>query len=240
MPTPLLKKFLMHKEQNVIKILLTVVVFYLSSNLYCQKKIIGKYSSLMGYQEYYNYFDFNKNGVFEYHSGADLGDDEFGKGHYQIKNDSLILNYDLTELKEESYFKAKKYYNSKDSIKVNLNIYSSNKEPLYKIIVYSFPNYQSTESDKQGTAHLKLKKGSYKEKVALHIDGVFWAKQIIYLDSDTNYNLDVFMNKSVIQGFGHPKALKNQIIKYKIVEFNKDFIKLENINGFMKLIKQSE
>lgn len=61
-----------HKEQNVIKILLIVTFFCLSINLYCQKEIIGRYSSLMLYQEDYNYFDFNKNGIFEFHSGADL------------------------------------------------------------------------------------------------------------------------------------------------------------------------
>lgn len=230
----------MLKEQNVIKLLLSVTLFCLSINLYCQKKIIGKYSSLMLYQGYYNSFDFNENEIFEYHSGADLGDDKFGKGHYQIKNDSLILNYDLTKLKQESYFKIKKYYNSKDSIKVNLNIYSFDEEPLYNIIVYSFPNYQSTESDKQGVAYLKFKKGLYKAKVELHIDGEFWAKQVIFLNSDTNYNIDVFMNKSVIQGFGHPKALKNQIIKYKIIEHTNNFIKLKNNSEVIKLIRQSE
>ena len=229
-----------HKEQNVIKFLLTVTFFCLSINLYCQKEIIGRYSSLMLYQEHYNYFDFNENGTFEYHSGASLGDDEFGKGHYQIKNDSLILNYDLTELKYESYFKAKKYYNSKDSIKINLNIYDFDKKPLYNIMVYSFPNYKSTESNKKGIASLKFKKQTYKDKIKLHIDGEFWARQIIYLDADSNYNIDVFMNKSIIQGFGHPKAIKNEIKKYKIVEYKDDFIKLESDSGIMKLIRQSE
>tara|TARA_B110000240_G_C13446670_1_gene430636 strand:- start:57 stop:731 length:675 start_codon:yes stop_codon:yes gene_type:complete len=224
----------------VIKLLLTVTFFCLSINLYCQKEIIGRYSSLMLYQEHYNYFDFNENGIFEYHSGACLGDDEFGKGHYKIKNDSLILIYNLTELNEESYFKAKKYYNSKDSIQVNLNIYSFNKEPLYNIIVYSFPNLKSTESDIKGIASLKLKKQTYKDKIELHIDGEFWVKQVIFLDSDANYDIDIFMNKSIIQGFGHPKAIKNEIKKYKIVEYKDDFIKLKSDSGIMKLIKQSE
>ncbi|WP_157662393.1 hypothetical protein [Polaribacter sp. SA4-10] len=231
---------MMHKEQNVIKILLTVVVFCLSSNLYCQKKIIGRYSSLMAYQEHYNYFDFNENGIFEYHSGASLGDDEYGKGQYTIKNDSLILNYNLTELKYESYFKAKKYYNSKDSIKVNMKVYNFNIEPLDNIMVYSFPNYKSTESNKQGKTFLKFKKGSHKDKIKLHIEGAFWAKQVLYLDGDSNYNLEIFMNKSDIIGFGHPRAIKNQIIKYKIVEQTDDFIKLKKNSGIIKLVKQSE
>ncbi|MCD8399206.1 hypothetical protein G1K66_08220 [Tenacibaculum finnmarkense] len=95
----------MQKEQNVIKWILIMWIFSLSSQLYCQEEIIGRYTNLMSYQEHYNYFNFNENGVFEYHSGASLGDDEFGKGHYLIKNDSLILNYDLTEPSFKSYHK---------------------------------------------------------------------------------------------------------------------------------------
>ena len=48
------------------------------------------------------------------------------------------------------------------------------------------------------------------------------------------------MNKSVIQGFGHPKALKNQVLKYKIIEYTNDFIKIKKDNRVIKLIKQSE
>jgi len=228
------------KRQNVFKSILLVLIFSLSGQLYCQKKIIGRYTSLMPNQEHYNYFDFNKNGIFEYHSGASLGKSEFGKGHYKIKNDSLILNYDLTELNEESYFKAKKYSNSKDSILVNLNIYNIEKEPLFNIIVYSYPDYQSTESSKEGFASLKLAKGSYQDKVEFHIDGEFWARQIIYLDSDTNYNIDVFMNKSVIQSFGHPKAIKNKIVKFKIIESTKKYFILKHNNRTLKLIKLLE
>lgn len=229
----------MQKEQNVIKILLTVVVFCLSNNFYCQKKIIGRYSSLMAHQEHYNYFDFNENGIFEYHSGASLGEDEYGKGQYTVKNDSLILNYNLTELKYESYFKAKKYYNSKDSIQVNLNIYNFNKEPLNNIMVYSFPIYKATQSDKKGTASLKLKKQSHKDKIKIQIEEIFLAKQVIYLDGDSNYNIDVFMNKSIVQ-FGHPRSIQNQIIKYKIIEYKDDFIKLKDNSGIIKLVKLAD
>lgn len=220
---------------NKILFLLLVSIFY--NKLYSQSKIIGKYSSLMLHQEHYKYFDFHENGIFEYYSGASLGDDEHAKGHYQIKNDSLILNYDLTELKYESFFKAQKYYNTKDSIEVNLNIYNFNKVPLNNIMVYSFPNYISTESNKRGFAFLKLKKSNQKEKIKLHVDGSFWSQQIIYLDSDANYNLEVFMSKSVIEGFTHPKAIKNEIIKYKIIENNENQLKLQKDNKLIILKK---
>lgn len=229
----------MLKEQNVIKLLLTLSFFCLSFKLYCQQEIDGKYSSLMLNQEHYNYFDFNKNGIFEYHAGADLGEIEFGKGHYQIKNDSLILNYDLTKLNKEGYFKTKKFYNSNDSIKINLKIYNLNKEPLSNVMVYSFPTYSATQSNKKGTASLKFKKQRHKDKIKLYVEEMFLSKQVMYLDGDSNYNIDVFMNKSVEQ-FGHPKAIKNQIIKYKIIEHAEDFIKIKKENRVIKLIRQSK
>jgi glutamate formiminotransferase len=191
-------------------------------------------------QEHYSYFNFCNNEIFEYHSGASLGDDKFGKGHYQIKNDSLTLNYDLTEIRYESYFKAQKYFNTKDSIQVNLNIYDFNKKPLYNVIVYSYPNIQSTESNQEGVAFLKLKKGNHKDKIELHIYGSFWSKQIIYLDSEANYNIDVFMSKSVIEGFTHPKAIKHDIKKYEIVKFTDNYIKLKNEKGILRLDKRVE
>lgn len=227
----------MPKEQNAIKLLLTLSFFCFISYAYSQIEIEGRYSSLMPYQEYYNYFDFDKNGTFEYHSGADLGENEFGKGHYRIKNDSLILNYDLTKLKYESYFKAKKYYNSKDSIVINVKINNFKKDPLKNIMVYSFPNYVSAKSNINGITFIKLKKGSREDKIELHIEGEFWAKQILYLNGDSNYNLEVFMNKSTIIGFGHPSAIKNQIVSYKIVEYEDDFIKIDSGKGIIKLVK---
>lgn len=141
------------------------------------------------------------------------------------------------ELKEESYFKAKKYYNFKDSIQIKLNIYNYNHEPLYNMQVYAFPKRKSTESDKNGLAVLKFKKEKRKDKLEIHIDGEFLAKQIIYLDFDINYNIDVFMNESVIQGFGHPEAIKNQIDRFKIIEISEKYIRLENNNKEIKLIK---
>lgn len=103
--------------------------------------------------------------------------------------------------------------------------------------VYAFPKRKSTESDKNGLAVLKFKKEKRKDKLEIHIDGEFLAKQIIYLDFDINYNIDVFMNESVIQGFGHPEAIKNQIDRFKIIEISEKYIRLENNNKEIKLIK---
>lgn len=229
----------MHKEQNVIRLLLPLLIFLLSTHLIqSQTTLSGKYSSLMPYQEHYGFFEFFENGTFEYHSGASLGDDEFGKGHYQIKNDFLILNYDLTKLSYESYYKIKKYYNSKDSIQVKLRVFDFESNPLNEIKVITDPEGQSTNVDDKGLASLIFKKGSFKDKIKLYIDGAFWAECIIVLDSDTNYNIDVFMNKSEIIGLGHPNAIKGIKIEYKIIENSKDALKLKSGDQVLTLEKR--
>ena len=233
------KGIAMHKEQNVIKLILPLLIFVLSTHLIqSQTTLIGKYSSLMSHQEHYDFFDFFENRIFEYHSGASLGDNEYGKGHYQIKNDSLILNYDLTELKYESYYKPKKYYNSKDSIEVNLRIKDFDNNPLNEINVITDPEAQSIDIDDKGLASLIFKKGSFKEKIKLYIDGAFWAECIIVLDSNTNYIIDVFMNTSEIIGLGHPNAIKGIEIKYQIVENSKNKLKLKNGDQVLTLEKR--
>ena len=226
----------MLKEQNVIKIYL--VIFLLCAlKSFGQEKIQGKYSIPIIFA--YKYYDFKDSNIFEYHAGADLGEDEYGKGHYSIKNDSLILNYDLTELKYESYFKAKKYFNSKDSIDINLKIYDFKGNPFSKVMVYSFPIYKSTESDKKGIASIKFKKQEHKKKIKLYVEQVFCAKQVIYLDGDSNYSIEVFMNNSTEQ-FGHPRLYKNQVVKYKIEEMNDSILKLRDKNSKPLILKKSK
>ena len=224
----------MLKEQNVIKLLLTVTFFCLSINLYCQKEIIGRYSSLMLYQEHYNYFDFNENGIFEYHSGADLGDDKFGKGHYQIKNDSLILNYDLTELKYNSYHKAKEYYNSKDIVTI-------------KVIVKDFKGNINTNTNvyiqedkighilgEKGLVNFRLKKE--KKDFFLDASNLGYDSYKLKLSKLKNYEIEIFLKQASTVS----KAIKNEIKKYKIVEYKDDFIKLKSNSEIIKLVKQSK
>lgn len=227
----------MRKERNVIRFFIVLAFLLNVSRLPAQQKINGKYSMVDGTGYFWTDYTFDINSTFTFEEGGDLGTESYGQDHYTIKNDSLFLNYDLTELKEESYFKAKKYYNFKDSIQIKLNIYNYNHEPLYNMQVYAFPKRKSTESDKNGLAVLKFKKEKRKDKLEIHIDGEFLAKQIIYLDFDINYNIDVFMNESVIQGFGHPEAIKNQIDRFKIIEISEKHIRLENNNKEIKLIK---
>jgi hypothetical protein len=228
------KEIMMLKEQNVIKFLLTVTILFMSSNLYCQKKIIGEYSSLMLYQEHYDYYNFNENGIFEYHSGADLGDDEFGKGHYHIKNDSLILNYNLTELKYKSYHKVKEYYNSKDLVTIKVTIKNFKGNIIINTNVYILEDKIGHVLGENDFVTFKIKKE--KTDFFLNVSNLGYESYKLKLSKMKNYEIEIFLRQSSIVS----KALKNQIIKYKIIEHKDDYIKLKKESRIIKLIKQSE
>lgn len=232
----------MQKGKNVKKAIILVGLICSINLGYSQKKLEGVFAICSGIVDNGEClkFQFFKNGIFKRNTTGELSEIDYGKGHYFIRNDSLVLNYDLTELKEESYFKAKKYYNYKDSITISLSVYDFNKKPIYNLGVYSFPKYKSTESNKKGKAYLRFKKQKIKEKIALYLEGEFLAKQIIYLDYDANYIIDAYMSTSEIPAFGHLRAYKNQINKYKILKISEEEIKLKTQNSFLLLKKRKD
>ncbi|AMC11421.1 hypothetical protein Lupro_09165 [Lutibacter profundi] len=232
---------MMQKVKSVIKKSLFILIILSNSLIvFSQDKIKGKYSVVDETGYFFTNYYFSEKGTFIYSSGGDLGVSNYGKGHYFIKKDSLFLNYDLTELKENSYHRTKEYYNSKDSIQIKLNIYNFSKKPLHKIQVWSFPNYKSEELDTNGVALFKFKKEKRKDKLEIHLDGEYYAKHVINLNYNINYEIDVFMSKTDNYGFGHSKAYKNDVKKYKIIEFNKESIKLEDKNGIVIWRKEND
>ncbi len=218
----------MQKEINVKKILCLSLIVLLVNFSFSQNKLEGKYKVEYQLNDFSGKYVFTGEGVFSSENYGDIGLISFGKGHYFIKKDSLILDYDLTNLEEESYFKSKKYYNYKDSITINLNIYDFQNKPIRNVVVYAYPNSKSKESDEKGNAILKFKKQQVKNKIELHLDGEFLAKQIIYIDPKANYIINAYMNKNKIIDLGHPKAIKNEIVKFKIIEITEQHLKLKN------------
>jgi len=219
------------KEQNVIKLLLTVTFFGLSFNLYSQIEIVGRYSSLMPNQEYYNYFDFDENGVFEYHSGAELGDDEFARGSYFIKNDSLFLNYDLTDLKYRSYHKKKEYFNSKDSISINIKVKDFKENPIKNTNVFIAKEKIGYIVDDMGHLAFNLKKE--KKDFILAISNLGYESYDLSLSRDKNYEIQVFLSCNS----NNSKAIKHEVKKYKILALTEGYLKLKQGVQIIKLKK---
>lgn len=220
------------KGQNVIKYLLFIVTVFLSNYLFCQQQIVGRYSSLMPNQEYYNYFDFNANGTFEYHSGACLGDDEFGKGHYEIKKDSLILNYDLTELEYKSYYKSKEYFNAEDLITIKIAVRDLEESSIVDANIYIPNERNGYVQGKDGFVVFSLKKQN--QEVSIEISNLGYENYKLTLSKVKNHEIEVFLKKSSTVS----KAIKDEIKEYKILELTNNKIKLEQNGKVVELIKQ--
>ena len=186
----------------------------------------------MSNQEYYNYFDFNANGTFEYHSGASLGDDEFGKGHYQIKKDSLFLNYDLTELEYKSYYKSKEYFNAEDLITIKIAVRDLEGSNTVDANIYIPNESNGYVQGKDGFVAFSLKKQN--QVVSIEISNLGYENYKLTLSKFKNHEIEVFLKKSSTVS----KAIKNEIKKYKIIEFLEDRIKLIHNGKILQLYKQ--
>lgn len=227
----------MQKVKNV-KLFLFLFILFSNNIIFSQHKIVGKYKVnnnpkyIVDGGEYSSYEFFKKN-IFEKKIYGEFGLISFGKGHYYTKNDSLILNYNLTKLKEESFYKLKKYYNSKDSILLELKISDFNKNLLHNIsVIGDFESRYGTLSDYEGKAFLKFKKEKGIQKIT--ISDLCCGNYSFYVDTELNSKIDIYLSK----GFKKPKLIKKEVKKYKIIEITKEYIKLKDRKKEFILIKQ--
>ncbi len=227
----------MQKALNVIKVQLLIIIILSSvSKSQAQQKINGKYSKIDLTGDFYTYYLFDDNGIFYYESGGDLGMDTYGKGHYFIKNDSLILNYDLTELKENGHHRYKTYINSNDSVQIKINTFDLDRKILSGVsVIGDVEKEYGVLSNKNGVVYLKFKKE--KEKKRITISDLCCGNYSFTINSKLNYEVDIFLRKK----FNTSEAIKYEIKKYKIIEFTENHIKLKNDNnGTITLNKRSK
>ena len=223
----------MQREQNAISYVLFFLIIMSSNNIYSQEKLEGKYTNLAPLQEYYNYYIFYGNGIFDYHSGASLGDDKYGKGYYQIKKDSLILSYDLTALTYKSYHKAKEYYNSKDITTLKVVVKNFNNTVITHSNLYIQGNKMGHILGHEGFVNFELKKEN--KDFFLKVSNLEYESYTLKLSKMKNYEIEIFLKKAATSS----KAIKNEIETYQIIEHSKAYIKLKNKNQLLKLVKQT-
>ncbi len=173
----------MQKEKNAIKIISVLIILFVLDKAYSQEQLNGNYSSLAQFQEFYDFYNFNKNGVFEYHTGADLGDDYFGKGEYKIENDNLILNYNKTSPLKLGYYLTEIWTNNKDSINVNITTITLDKKPApYLSITFSDSlaknGVNGIATDRDGSGSITFKKD--RKNINLSLTGVGYCKLPIF------------------------------------------------------------
>ncbi|WP_299673345.1 hypothetical protein [uncultured Tenacibaculum sp.] len=227
----------MRKVQIVINFILFFIFFY-ATKTFSQEIIQGKYKK-NNIIDTFESFEFNKNGLFSFKKETDVGIHSKGKGHYKIVKDSLFLNYDLSYPNKNSYYQSRSYYNSKDSISINFSIFNFKSKPLNNVMIYTTGNtpYKSCETSLYDKCAFTFKKGDYSNRIEILIDGEFLDRQLIILAPDRNYEITAYMNKNQSIGFYHPKTIKDEKQKFKILKFSEEYIELKNSEIQFKLIK---
>ncbi|MFY0631630.1 MAG: hypothetical protein JXR05_14740 [Flavobacteriaceae bacterium] len=217
--------------KNVINYLLVFILFSYSLDSLSQRKIEGKYSGIDGTGKVFERLLLSKDHTFKYESGGDLGISKYGKGHYFIKNDSLILNYDLTELKVNSYHTSKHYDNYKDSVEIKITVISMNKKPLHNILVNESVKKTSIRTNINGSTLFKFKKERKKNTIFIKDDKFGFYYFTVW--NHLNHDVEVFFRKNPLGAI----AISGITIKYKIIEHTETSIKLKYGDKLMKLKK---
>lgn len=217
------------KAQNVTRIILILVYLFINNKAISQEKLNGSYSCLAPLQEYYNIFSFNKNGQFEYHVGASLGDDYYGKGEYKFTDNQLILNYNKTEHLKIGYHASKIWSNNKDSININFKFFDFDNNPVpYVNVIYkdslSKNGHNGVMADEKGTALLNLKKD--RNDLQFEISNLGFNHYKFPINKNYNYEVSVYLQKD---GFGLP--ILNQIDTLEVVKKKTKYFTVKNKDG---------
>lgn len=215
------------KVQNVTKLILFLFTLLYTSLSFSQKNIIGTYSVDFKLKDFSTIYSFYENGTFEKTTEGDVGRENYGKGHYYIKNDSLILNYDLTELEENSYHKIKYYENYNNQVKVEINLFDLNKNPIEEVEVINDVNNSRDKPNKDGTIiYFFPKKSGW---VKFRVLNYWFGTHEFTITTNLNSQVEVYLRRS--SGAG----IKDVIFKYRILELNSEKLKLETKSGIMTL-----
>ncbi|MFD0931949.1 hypothetical protein ACFQ0R_04975 [Psychroflexus salinarum] len=223
------------KERSVIKKVILLAFLFIYTTINSQSLLSGNYSYCYGVTDNgeCKIFSFKNNGVFQREIQGELGKINYGKGHYQIKNDSLILNYDLTELKINSFRKYKTYFNDSDSIKLYVRVFSHSEKVRPNVSVLNLKDRYGEVTDKDGLAVLSFKKQAGSKKI--QVSDLCCGNYSFEIDTKLNYEIEVYLS----EGYNKPKAIKNQIEKYKIMKLNKNQLKLKEGEQIITLKKKS-
>ena len=226
----------MQKVQNVNRILFLFFLLGISNSMFSQKALEGRFVGNT------NWYQFHTDNTFDYADVGELGTERYGKGHYTLSKDSLILKYDLTEAKCPGYHIIKTYQNLRDSIDIKLNIYDFDKKPLpnTKVLLFKGNGKDSGMADIDGKVRLTVEKNNETSTYLM-----FYYNDTMYkipeIDLYLSYEIDVFLSKiSFIEPFEKGYAIKDAIQKYKILKNKKDYLELQQPDGTILKLKKVE
>ncbi|GIM52199.1 hypothetical protein CAPN004_12290 [Capnocytophaga cynodegmi] len=226
----------MQKVQNVNRILFLFFLLGISNSIFSQKTLEGRFVNNT------NWYQFHTDGTFDYADVGELGIKKEGRGHYTLTKDSLILNYDLTDIPFSGYHLTKSYVNSKDSIDINVSVYDFDRNPLpnSQVFLTEGAGKKHMLTDKNGKVKLTIKKEKIEDFLTIiynyecmhHIPEIFF---------QNNYDITIFLTKKPFtEPFDRGKAIKDEIKKYKILKNKKDYLELQQPNGTILKLKKVE
>ena len=228
----------MQKVQNVNRILLFLVLLGINNSIFSQKRIEGMYSYTDKTGEFWMKLEFSKDNLFNYESGMDVGVSEYGKGNYVQTKDSLILNFDLTEVKYKGYHILKPYRNLEDSTEINVIVYDINKTKLRNTQVFiPSEKWHKALSDINGNAKLKFKSENTSNQLVIINNEYDAMYSIDNISLDTCYEIEIFLMKN---SHDTGTAIKGTVIKYKILKNKKDYLELQQPDGTILQFKKVE
>lgn len=190
------------------------------------QKLKGLYSNLAPFQEHYKFYRFGNNGTFEYHSGASLGDDIYGKGDFEVLGDTLILKYNTTEPKKLGYHTTEIWENQKTSIKFDFQVVDLENKPIPNVNVIYLNNsgYEKIILNEQGEGTGIFKKRQ--DSVKINFSFLGYERYTAKFDLNFSKNIKVYLAEWTS---GIP--ILDQVDTLEIVEFEMDTLKLKDKEG---------
>jgi hypothetical protein len=217
--------------KKMLKGLLLMTLFTLSSSTFSQSKLEGKYYFNKSFG-FYSCYTFSENNTFTITHGGDLGPMKYGEGQYQIKNDSIHLVYNLTPLQFNHYHKIKHYENNDDFVNIKVTVLDMNGNPLSNIMVDTQVDRRISKTNGNGIVVFKLKKKKKRNQVV--VSDPEYGLYSFDLWDHLNYDIQVFLKKD-------PRRitpLKGDILSYQIVKQTDTTITLKNNNHILVLEKE--
>lgn len=226
------------KAQSVSKKWLLMLLFFCACFYSFSQRIIeGKFLVSS------SWYRFHSNNTFEYAKTGELGVYRYGKGHYTIMNDSLILNFDLTDVKYTGYHIIKSYQNLKDSVNIRVSVCDLDRNQLsdVQVFMHNAQGKSSMNTDERGLSKLSVKKEDKISYLTI-IHNYECMHQIPNIHLSLSYEIEVYLTKiPFMEPFERWYAIKDVVKKFKIRKFREDYIELKDIKGnVLKLEKVKE
>ena len=208
--------------------ILKTIIYFLGvlsvSTVYSQKSLNGVYSGLARYQESYEIFEFDENGDFEYHEGSCLGDNVYGSGTYELKDDLLILNFNRTKPRLLSFHKEEIYISNNDSITIKIQFIDINDQ-----LALDYLDIRDAKAKRVGITNsdgfIEIRYKREKEKIDLTFQTLGYPEYNISLNRNFNYNVKMFWTPT----FGGVPIM-NQIDSLEIHKSSRKELMLGNEN----------